>query len=1065
MPDDALTSLLKAAPLTELQRADAWEAFTQAQSTDELTAILRSLPIPQEVKADLWELKSSDTPAPRRDTLSGIDVRGSANAGAGTGVEKKRERVGRSLSLPEKVLTTALDTYTDVNIGAAKSLGNTAVGAANIMSSLPVAGDAIEYANEALYGLTPAQQQAQRDYVANVDLAASTGAQTAGKIGMDMVQMIAPGNAVNRLGLAAASRMPLGLKVASRLGVEAAGGAGMARLQNQDPTLGAAFGAGGAVVGAGLSRAGQFFAKPMSEPLQRAVEFAEARGVPLDWATMTGNQFLRRAQNFLGKATIGGAAVQEAAERARQVAFQRVGREVADSIHPAEMAGQEAGQAVQDTARQLAARQYDTVATQVFPQPVTTVEAGKATEGALVSGAKARSKAAGEQYGIVRQAQADNVAMVDQARQSRGDVFQWDEKSRGDLFAKAWEDAQRQGFPPDRAEEFRALLNERWASAKALIQETSANDGDRRLLQFIADNGGVGVAEKDLSGEAARLREMVTPARPNVRPDGAVGGVKGVVRPNAGLTADQMMERLRADPEFAEAFRDLPDSELFSIIEDAALHAGKGVVTAPEALAQAGVRPGVPWWADEASGVVDDLGHVGGKPVPVGLPTDVTGFKAKFGPMVEEELRAIRAASGTSDPALVALKQMLDGPDVVPWSVAERNLGLFKKYARTGNTPGLTTPSQRLASMAVEEIETAVQAALKDTPEAAQALSRGRALVKEAHELSGLLKALGAGKKTTEGVKVFRKLVAPKDANVSLLEGVVQEIGPDEALKLGRAWLDDATGALESTKVNDPGLARSAVDSFDVLGARTKRMLFGDDQVVKTVRDGLDRRASWLEAATGTDGKRDPKLLYDALISPNDGGMKELRGIPASERVKVGRAFLDQLLADAAQKAGTRAESAVWNSWLRMSPDKRKLLVPDPQVRQNFDDLALLGVRTSEDMNPSGSGFMLGMAEYMRAVPKILVGGGATGGIAGGFGAASLIAIASGLGVEVVALATNRMLHSPKAMALVRRITSTPPERVAQSTMLARQLSGLIGADVTVHPAAAPAGPSEKERR
>src|SRR5437763_8268478 len=55
---DPVADLLKKTPTTPSQRADLWDAFQAATSTDDLATRLKPLTVPDSVKADLWDLKA-----------------------------------------------------------------------------------------------------------------------------------------------------------------------------------------------------------------------------------------------------------------------------------------------------------------------------------------------------------------------------------------------------------------------------------------------------------------------------------------------------------------------------------------------------------------------------------------------------------------------------------------------------------------------------------------------------------------------------------------------------------------------------------------------------------------------------------------------------------------------------------------------------------------------------------------------------------------------------------------------------------------------------------------------
>jgi len=66
---DSLESVLKAAKITDAQRAGLWDLYHAAKNESDIEARLKTLQIPDSIKADLWDLKhqESSTPAPQEE--------------------------------------------------------------------------------------------------------------------------------------------------------------------------------------------------------------------------------------------------------------------------------------------------------------------------------------------------------------------------------------------------------------------------------------------------------------------------------------------------------------------------------------------------------------------------------------------------------------------------------------------------------------------------------------------------------------------------------------------------------------------------------------------------------------------------------------------------------------------------------------------------------------------------------------------------------------------------------------------------------------------------------------
>src|ERR1700732_1230812 len=61
LPADTVGDLLRKTPLPKSLKAETWDAFHAANTTDDLTSLLKMLPLPQSVRADLWNLKQKQT--------------------------------------------------------------------------------------------------------------------------------------------------------------------------------------------------------------------------------------------------------------------------------------------------------------------------------------------------------------------------------------------------------------------------------------------------------------------------------------------------------------------------------------------------------------------------------------------------------------------------------------------------------------------------------------------------------------------------------------------------------------------------------------------------------------------------------------------------------------------------------------------------------------------------------------------------------------------------------------------------------------------------------------------
>jgi hypothetical protein len=81
-PPDLAEQILRAAPVDDSARADAWDAFHQSQNEEDLTGRLQKLSLPQSVKADLWDAKHSGKAPNNTGAIGGSPVDMKTGAGS-----------------------------------------------------------------------------------------------------------------------------------------------------------------------------------------------------------------------------------------------------------------------------------------------------------------------------------------------------------------------------------------------------------------------------------------------------------------------------------------------------------------------------------------------------------------------------------------------------------------------------------------------------------------------------------------------------------------------------------------------------------------------------------------------------------------------------------------------------------------------------------------------------------------------------------------------------------------------------------------------------------------------
>lgn len=229
-------------------------------------------------------------------------------------------------------------------------------------------------------------------------------------------------------------------------------------------------------------------------------------------------------------------------------------------------------------------------------------------------------------------------------------------------------------------------------------------------------------------------------------------------------------------------------------------------------------------------GIVDQNGTPLMKTVPkteqVSLPVDMAAAKATLQPIYDRLIQDMPLAQQQASQGLKALKNVLDGPDLLSASVAEDNLGAVKAILRENvNDRTKFIARQALNSMA-PAIEQAVSAA---GPEALNALREGRQLTKAKYATQRTIDKL-----PTEPVQLFNKLTSQKDANINLLRDVSTQ-APDAMPAVGRAALE---GLMEKA-LNPEGKPgpQTALSLWNKLGDNTKAILLKDPALIKRLDD------------------------------------------------------------------------------------------------------------------------------------------------------------------------------------------------------------------------------------
>lgn len=175
--------------------------------------------------------------------------------------------------------------------------------------------------------------------------------------------------------------------------------------------------------------------------------------------------------------------------------------------------------------------------------------------------------------------------------------------------------------------------------------------------------------------------------------------------------------------------------------------------------------------------------------------------------------------------------------------------------------------------------------------------------------------------------------------------------------------------------------------------------------------------------------REEPVQAFNQAIWKNDTGIERLREIQKyapGEMKTVGRAFVEQLFDKTTEDGGISKTQGVLSKWRSLGPETKKILFPDPVLRDRLNNFLVLANKVAENPNPSGSavvGQLIPGAGLMVANPAA---GGAW--LLGG-------------------AATAKLLYSPNGIKLLKTAL-TLPKRTPMGAATAGKILQIAGDDV-----------------
>jgi hypothetical protein len=559
---------------------------------------------------------------------------------------------------------------------------------------------------------------------------------------------------------------------------------------------------GGIVAPAAVARArGVTVRSPFANPNAveaDAVAFGQARGVPVDAGTATGNQVVRGAQ-ALAEHSIPGSVVGVRGRAAREAALARVGNELADQAYPSPVTPEQAGQGIRDSVLEQVRKEAG--------QANTAYDRLRKIEN---DPANRRSVTLKEIDPLDSKESGSGVPRRDGRLAKPG-------ASITELTDAALADARRNGYTGS-ADDFKVEFYERARQARELGKSMSegAEYGPAALLGEIRRLGGIRPFDVDYVQGAPKavMRGEWDSIVGGFKQNHGQSGSSSVFR-REGLGVDDLIDQLHQNPAWKQAVPD--ERALMEVLDDVsrdpkALEGASGDLE--HLLRGAGVEAGQPWWSGLKSNTVE-----------MQAPVDLRVVKEALKPIYDELMMRYPVAQQEASAGLKAIANVVNGADYAPLSTADANLGAIKGIART-DLPELRSVSQGTAAEAVKWLESAVQRTADELgPEAAGSLRAGRDATIRKYAAGDVLEQI-----RTEPVQAFNQATFAKDAGIKLLRDVAKQ-APSELPKIGRAFLDDLMA--KATSAGGFKQAGQIAATWEKLGPQTKLLLYKDPAYIK----------------------------------------------------------------------------------------------------------------------------------------------------------------------------------------------------------------------------------------
>lgn len=280
-----------------------------------------------------------------------------------------------------------------------------------------------------------------------------------------------------------------------------------------------------------------------------------------------------------------------------------------------------------------------------------------------------------------------------------------------------------------------------------------------------------------------------------------------------------------------------------------------------------------------------------------------------------------------------------------------------------------------------------------------------------------------AKQQASAGFKALKNIVngpdymplSEADANLSAIKGIARGTGANDLPEL--RTVSQGLAAKAVSQVDDlvrmaaENMGPEALEALEKGRAATRAKYDSGD-----VLEGLRR---------GTSGE--PVRMVKKITAGKDAAVEQLRALAkeAPDALPdVGRAVIDDLLAEATADGGFTKAQTIATKWRNLGAETKQVLFKDPAHVKDLDDFFHLAKLTAENSNPSGTAHTLLVA---------------------GQGGLLLTEPVSGIASAIGGAALSKLLHSPAGVRLLTRGMRMPLGSTAAKSYVAEVNAALRG--------------------